>query len=296
MNTIGGEVLEGINKAIEIAECDFKGLVVGNEGQNFSAGANIGMIFMLAADQEYDEIDVAIRMFQNAMMRIKYSPIPVVAAPHGLTLGGGCELCLHADKVQAAAETYIGLVEVGVGLIPAGGGTKELVVRASDNFYEGDTKLPNLQNYLLTIATAKVATSAHEAFDFNIFKKGRDSITINKDRLIATAKQAVIEMADKGYSQPAPRNDIKVLGQEALGAFLAGANGFFMANYMSEHDKLITEKLAYVMSGGDLSSPTQVSEQYLLDLEREAFLSLTGEKKTLERIQSILTTGKPLRN
>jgi 3-hydroxyacyl-CoA dehydrogenase len=296
MNTIGGEVLEGINKAIDIAEKDFKGLVIGNDGANFSAGANLAMVFMFAVEQEYDEIDFAIRAFQNANMRVRYSSIPVVVAPHGLTLGGGCEMSMHADKVQAAAETYIGMVEFGVGLIPGGGGSKEFALRLSDSFREGDIELNLLKEKFLTIATAKVATSAHEAFDMGVFRTGIDEISINRSRLISDAKLAVLELANTGYTKPVQRTDIKVLGKAGLGMVYAGANSMYSGHYMSSHDKLISEKLGWVMCGGDLSAPTKVSEQYLLDLEREAFLSLCGEKKTLERIQSILTSGKPLRN
>lgn len=296
MNTIGTEILESINKSIEIAEKDFKGLVIGNDGQNFSAGANLAMMFMLAAEQEYDEIDMAVRTFQNTMMRVRYSSVPVVAAPHGLTLGGGCELCLHADKVVAGAETYIGLVEVGVGIIPAGGGSKEMTLRSSDSFTEGAVEFPELQKRFLSIAQAKVSTSALEAFDLDIFRKGKDVYIVNQNRIIFEAKKAALELAEQGYTQPQQRENILALGKSALSTLLVGAYSFFNANYMSEHDKKIVEKLANVMCGGDLSAPTLVSEQYLLDLEREAFLSLIGEKKTLERIQSILTTGKPLRN
>jgi 3-hydroxyacyl-CoA dehydrogenase len=295
MNSMGAEVVEGINHAIKEAEENFSGLVIGNEGANFSAGANLAMMYMWAAEQEFDELDLAIRTFQNTMMRARYSSIPVVIAPHGLTLGGGCELALHGDHVQAAAETYMGLVEVGVGLIPAGGGTKEMVARAADAYYEGDPQIPNLQNYFLAIATAKVSTSAHEAFENMVLLKGRDGISINRSRLITDAKRAALELAKAGYEQPLPKM-IKVLGRAAIGAFYTGANAFKKARYISEHDEKISKKLAFVMGGGDLSRPTEVSEQYLLDLEREAFLSLLGEQKTLERIQSVLTTGKPLRN
>ena len=296
MNTMGGEVLEGINKAVDIAEKNYRGLVIGNDAENFSAGANLGMVFMLAIEQEWDEVDFAIRHFQNTMMRLRYSAIPVVGAPHGLSLGGGCELNLHVDQVQAAAETYIGLVEVGAGLIPAGGGTKEFALRASEDYYQGDPEIPRLQQYFMNIAMAKVATSAHEAFDLNILKKGRDKISINRNRLIADAKKAAILLANLGYTQPISENNIKVLGREAIGAFLVGIDQFRRAKQISEHDELIATKLAYVIAGGDLTQPAFVSEQYLLDLEREAFLSLLGTKKTLERIESILKTGKPLRN
>jgi 3-hydroxyacyl-CoA dehydrogenase len=296
MNSIGGEVLEGINKSIALAEEKFKGLVIANEGANFSAGANVGMIFMLAIEQEYDELDMAIRMFQNTMMRLRYSSVPVVTAPHGLTLGGGCEMNLHADKICAAAETYIGLVELGVGLIPGGGGTKEFVLRASDELHNDEPETNTLKDRFFAIATAKVATSAHEAFELGILRKGHDEIVMNIGRRIAEAKKSVIEIYDAGYTMPQQRKDIKVLGRLGLGAMLAGINGMQRGNYATAHDALVAKKLAYVMCGGDLSEPQLVTEQYLLDLEREAFLSLCGEKKTLERIQSVLKSGKPLRN
>ncbi|MEO6488366.1 MAG: 3-hydroxyacyl-CoA dehydrogenase/enoyl-CoA hydratase family protein [Ferruginibacter sp.] len=295
MGSIGGEVLEGIQRSISIAEEKYKGLVIANEGANFSAGANVAMIFMMAIEQDYDEIDMAIRQFQNTMMRVRYSSIPVVLAPHGLALGGGCEMSLHADKVIAAAETYTGLVEVGIGVIPGGGGTKEFVLRAADEMHHGEPETITLQNRFLTIATAKVGTSAYEAFDLGIYRKGTDEVSINIARRIAEAKRAVIELYDD-YVMPVQRTDIKVLGQSALGAMHAGINGMWRANYATDHDVVVAKKLAYVMCGGDLSEQTLVTEQYLLDLERDAFLSLTGEKKTLERIQSILKTGKPLRN
>ncbi|MEO6404381.1 MAG: 3-hydroxyacyl-CoA dehydrogenase/enoyl-CoA hydratase family protein [Ferruginibacter sp.] len=296
MGSIGGEVLEGIQKSISLAEEKYKGLVIANDGANFSAGANVGMIFMLAIEQDYDEIDMAIRMFQNTMMRVRYSSIPVVLAPHGLALGGGCEICLHADKVIPAAETYTGLVEVGIGVIPGGGGTKEFVLRAADEMHPGEPETITLQNRFLTIATAKVGTSALEAFDLGIYRKGLDEVSINVGRRISEAKHAVINIYDDGYVMPVQRNDIKVLGRSALGAMHAGINGMWRGKYASDHDVTVAKKLAYVMCGGDLSEQSLVSEQYLLDLEREAFLSLTAEKKTLERIQSILKTGKPLRN
>ena len=296
MNTIGGDVLAGLNKAIDLAEKDFAGLVIGNQAANFSVGANIGMIFMMAVEQEYDELNAAIKYFQDTMMRMRYSAIPTIAAPHGMTLGGGCELSMHADMVVAAAETYIGLVEFGVGVIPGGGGSKEMALRASDTFKKGDVELNTLQEYFLTIGMAKVATSAYEAFDMGVLQKGKDTVLVNKDRQIATAKAHAKLMADEGYTQPVKRTDVKVLGKQALGMFLVGTDAMEAAHYISEHDQKIANKLAYVMAGGDLSEPTLVSEQYLLDLEREAFLSLCTERKTLERIQHMLKTGKPLRN
>ena len=296
MNSIGGEVLEGLNKAISLSEEKFNGLVIANEGPNFSAGANVGMIFMLAIEQEYDELDMAIRMFQNTMMRVRYSSIPVAVAPHALTLGGACEMSLHADVVCAAAETYIGLVELGVGLIPGGGGTKEFVLGAGDEMHDEEPETITLKNRFLSIATAKVATSAAEAFDMGVLRKGQDHIVMNMGRRIATAKSAVMDLHAQGYTMPTVRKDVKVLGRSALGALLAGINGMQKAGYATAHDAVVAKKLAYVMCGGDLSEQSLVSEQYLLDLEREAFLSLCGEKKTLERIQSVLKSGRPIRN
>ncbi len=296
MNSIGGEVLEGINKAIDIAEKENKGLVISNEGANFSAGANVGMIFMMAVEQEYDELDFAIRQFQQTMMRIRYSGIPVVVAPHNMALGGGCEMCLHADKVVAHAEAYIGLVEFGVGLIPGGGGTKEFALRLSDSLHEGDVALNDFRDRFLTIGQAKVSTSAQEAFELGYLQPGRDQVVVSRNRLLAEAKRACLELAESGYTMPSPRKDIKVLGKTALGLAYLGADAMKAGNYISEHDVKISQKLGYVLAGGDLSQPTAVTEQYLLDLERAAFLSLCGEQKTLERIQSILKGGKVLRN
>ncbi len=296
MNSIGGDVLAGLNKAIDMAEANFDGLVVGNQGTNFSVGANIGMIFMMAVEQEYDELNAAIKYFQDTCMRLRYSSIPTVVAPHGMTLGGGCEMTLHADRVVAAAESYIGLVEFGVGVIPGGGGSKEMALRASDSFAEGDVELNRLRQHFLTIAMAKVSTSAYEAYDLDILKHGKDIVVVNRARQIATAKMVARQMADIGYTKPVPRKDIKVLGKQALGLFMVGTDSMEASRYISEHDQKIANKLAWVMAGGDLSEPTLVSEQYLLDLEREAFLSLSGERKTLERLQHMIQKGKPLRN
>jgi 3-hydroxyacyl-CoA dehydrogenase len=297
MNSLGGEVIETINKGIEIAEAQsWKGVVLGHDYPNFSAGANLAMIFMFALEQEYDELDFAVRAFQNATMRCRYSTIPVVAAPHGLTLGGGCEFTMHSDAAVASAETYIGLVEVGVGLIPGGGGTKEMALRASDAYYAGDAQIPQLDERFTAIATAKVDTSAHEGFALGVLDKKKAVIVLNQTRQLAEAKEKVIELYDNGYVQKPQRSDITVLGRAGLSALYAGAASFKVGAYASEHDFKIAEKIAWVLCGGDLTSESKVTEQYLLDLEREAFLSLCGEKKTLERIQSNLTTGKPLRN
>jgi 3-hydroxyacyl-CoA dehydrogenase len=296
MNTIGGEILSGLMKAVDIAEKDFRGLVISNEGANFSAGANVGLIYMMAVEQDWDELNAAVKTFQTTTMRLRYSSIPVVAAPHGLALGGGCEICLHADKVVAHAETYMGLVEFGVGLIPGGGGTKEFALRLSDALHEGDIELNLFREKFLTLGQAKVSTSAYEAFDLGLLRAGTDAVVVSRDRVLTEAKAVCLEMAHEGYTRPAPRHDIRVLGNQALGLVYAGANSMRSGNYISDHDQLISEKLGFVLAGGNLSQPTQVSEQYLLDLEREIFLQLCGERKTLERIHSIINGGKILRN
>ena len=297
MNSIGSEVIQGIQQSIQIAEEQgWKGLVIGNDAENFSAGANLGMILMTAAEQEFDELNFMIKTFQDTMMRVRYSSVPVVTAPHGLSLGGGCEMSLHADKVQAAAETYTGLVEFGVGLVPAGGGTKEMTKRVAEmTSTEGDVIINELRKAFVNIAKAEVAKSAHQAMNMNYLRKGTDEITLNNQRLIANAKQDVITIHNAGYTKPS-KALIKVQGRSALGTLLVGTHGFHLGNYASEHDRLIANKIANIMCGGDLTSPQEVTEQYLLDLEREAFLSLCGTRKTLERIQHMLQSGKPLRN
>ncbi|HET6244159.1 MAG: 3-hydroxyacyl-CoA dehydrogenase/enoyl-CoA hydratase family protein [Bacteroidetes bacterium] len=296
MNTMGSEVLEGINKAIDLAEKEYSALVISNEGAHFSAGANLGMVFMMAIEQDYDEIDFAVRAFQQTMMRIRYSDIPVVVAPHNLTLGGSCELSMHADKVVAHAESYIGLVEFGAGLIPGGGGTKEFALRLSDELNPGDMETNQFRNRFLTIGQAKVSTSAHEAFELGYLREGTDVVVVSRPRLLAEAKAHALQMVEDGYTRPVQRKDIKVLGNQVLGLVYAGANSMRSGNYISDHDQKISEKLGYVMAGGDLSNATDVSEQYLLDMEREVFVSLCAERKTLERMQSIITGGKVLRN
>jgi 3-hydroxyacyl-CoA dehydrogenase len=295
MNTLGSEVIEGLNKAIDIAEKDFKGLVIANEGATFSAGANLALLLMSAIEQEWDEIDMMINAFQKTMMRARYSSIPVIIAPHNMALGGGCEISLHADKIVAYAELYMGLVEFGVGLIPAGGGSKELTLRASDAFETGDIEYNTLSNYYMNIAMAKVSTSAHEAQEMKLLRQS-DKIVINKNRQILEAKNEAILMSNAGYVRPTERKDIKVQGKGGMAMFYAGAASMLRGGYISEHDQKISHKLANIMCGGNLSYPQMVSEQYLLDLEREAFISLCGERKTQERIQHMLTTGKPLRN
>ena len=295
MNSLGGGVLDGLNRAIDLAEKEYDGLVVGNQGANFSVGANLAMILMMAIDQDWDDLNMAIAYFQKSMMRVRYSSIPVVVAPFGMTLGGGCEMTMHADKVVAAAETYIGLVETGVGVIPGGGGTKEFALRTSKKFQPDDVKNNRMREAFMNIAMGKVATSAYEAYDMGILEKHKDIVVVNKNRQIAEAKKVAKLMAEQGYTQPIQQT-VKVLGKDALGMFYVGTDQMLTGNYISEHDKKIADKLAYVMVGGNLSEPTVVTEQYLLNLEREAFLSLTGERKTLERIQYMLQNGKPLRN
>ncbi|OIQ37405.1 MAG: 3-hydroxyacyl-CoA dehydrogenase [Crocinitomix sp. MedPE-SWsnd] len=296
MNTIGGGVLAGIQKGIDLAETEYKGLVISNNGQNFSAGANVGLIFMMAVEQEYDELNFAIKQFQDTMMRIRYSSCPVVVAPHNMALGGGCEMSMHADKVVAHAELYMGLVEFGVGLIPGGGGTKEFAKRLSDNLNSGDVRINRFRDSFLTIGQAQVSTSAYEAFDLGYLRKGIDEVVVDRDYQLTRAKEAALSMFNAGYTQPVMAKDITVLGNEALGIVYVGADSMEHGKYISEHDAYISEKLGFVLAGGDLSEPTKVNEQFLLDLERKAFLDLCTKKKTLERIQSIVTKGKILRN
>lgn len=297
MNTIGQGVLEGLNKALDIAEASYKALIISNEGDHFSAGANVGMIYMFAIEQELEELDMAVQWFQKTTMRLRYSSIPVVAAPHGMTLGGGCEVCMHADKVIAHAETYMGLVEFGVGLIPGGGGVKEFALRLSDELKDGDVRTNAFLQRYLSIAQAKVSTSAYEAFDLGYLRPGIDEVIVSRAHQLSYAKQTALAMADKGYTKPVPRNDIRVLGREAMGMVYVGADSYTTAEYMSEHDQLIATKLGFVLAGGDISQAlTEVSEQYLLNLERRAFLELCMQRKSLERMQSLIVSGKILRN
>jgi len=296
MNSIGAGVIQGINKAIDLAEKGYEGLVIYNEGQNFSVGADVGMIFMMAVEQEYDELSYAIKLFQKTVMRLRYSSIPVVVATHQMTLGGGCEISMHADKVVAHAETYMGLVEFGVGVIPGGGGTKEFALRLSDELKEGDIRTNAFRERFLTIGQAKVATSALEAFELGYLRKGIDEYCVSREQQLSRAKQVALQMANNGYTPPSERKDITVLGNEALGLVYAGANSMMSGNYISEHDQFISEKLGYVLAGGALTEVSQVSEQYLLDMERKAFVELCMKRKTLERLQSMITKGKVLRN
>jgi 3-hydroxyacyl-CoA dehydrogenase len=298
MNSIGGDTLQMLKTALSEVEKNFVGLVVGNQGPNFSVGANLMLVLLGAQEEEWDEIDLGIRGFQQGTMSLRYSPKPVVVAPHQMTFGGGCEMTLHADRARAAAETYIGLVEVGVGLIPAGGGTKEMTVRALDSIPPGVTEadpFPFIKRAFETIATAKVATSAAEAKSLG-FLRDEDLYSMNADRLIADAKQDVLALAAGGYAPPRPRTDVLALGNSALSTIKLGIHQLKRGGFISDYDAVIGEKLARVLTGGDLNHETRVSEQYLLDLEREAFLSLCGHRQTQERIAHMLKTGKPLRN
>ena len=296
MNSINQNIIQGLNKSVEIAEKDFKGLVIGNESDHFSAGADISVVFLAAIEQEYDELNFFMKLFQDTMMKLRYSSIPVIGAPHGYTLGGGCELCLHCDKIVAYSETYIGLVEAGIGLVPGGGGLKEMALRASNKFRPNDVEVNLIQEYFINIGMAKTATSAFEGFDLDYFVKGRDNVIMNKKNQISIAKKTALNMYESGYTKPIKQNNIKVLGKQALGMLFVGVDSMLTGKYISEHDKKIAQKIAHVLCGGELSQATHVTEDYLLELEREAFLSLCSERKTLERIQYMLKNGKPLRN
>jgi 3-hydroxyacyl-CoA dehydrogenase len=298
MNSIGGDTLSMLKAALTEVEKNFVGLVVANQGQNFSVGANLMLVLLGAQEEDWDELNLAIRAFQQATMSLRYSPKPVVVAPFQMTFGGGCEMTLHADRARASAETYIGLVEVGVGLIPAGGGTKEMLVRALDSIPPGVTEadpFPFVKRAFETIALAKVATSAAEARGLG-FLREEDSYSMNADRLVADAKQEVLSLAASGYTQPRERRDVLALGNSALSTIKLGIHQMKRGGFISDHDAVIGEKLARILTGGDLNHETRVSEQYLLDLEREAFLSLCGQRGTQERIAHMLKTGKPLRN
>jgi 3-hydroxyacyl-CoA dehydrogenase len=296
MNAIGGDTIEMLQAGVREATRNFQALVVGNEGQNFSAGANLMLVLLEAQEENWDEIDLMIRAFQRATLSLRYSPVPVVVAPAGLTLGGGCEITLHADRVQAAAESYIGLVEVGVGLIPAGGGTKEMTIRAADAMAPGTTDfLPPIQRAFETIAFAKVSTSAADAERLG-YVRAVDAISMNTERLIADAKARALQRVSEGYQPPPPRVDIPVGGDAVLAPLKLGIHLAWRAGHISDHDVLIGRRLAAIMAGGTLPHPSTVTEEHLLDLEREAFISLLGERKTQERIQHTLKTGKPLRN
>lgn len=297
MNSIGGDTVQMMNFAIDEVERNFKGLVVGNQGGNFSAGANLMMLLLAAQEEEWDDINMMVHALQQAVMRLRYSAKPVVTAPYGLTLGGGCEIAMHGNRVRAAAETYIGLVEVGVGVIPAGGGTKEMTMRAMDAAAKAPDADPLvfLKNTFELIGMGKVATSAQEAKAWG-FLRYVDSISMNGDRLIADAKQEVLNLDASGFEPPVPREDITVMGEDGIAAMKLALHMMKQGGFISNHDELIGKKLANIMCGGAINHAVQVSEQYLLDLEREAFISLCGERKTQERIAAMLKTGKPLRN
>ena len=298
MNAIGGDTLQMLKSALAEVDKNFVGLVVGNQGQNFCVGANIMLMLMEAQEENWDELDMMARVFQNATMSLRYSPKPVVVAPFQMVFGGGCEMVLHADRVRAAAETYIGLVEVGVGIIPAGGGTKEMLVRTMDlipkDANDADP-FPFVKRAFETIGMAKVATSAEEARAMG-FLSADDTVSMNADRLIADAKKEVLALAASGYVAPQQRTDILALGNSSLATLKLGIHQMKRAGYISDHDAEIGTQLARILTGGDLNHPTRVSEQYLLDLEREAFLKLVSMRKTQERIAHMLKTGKPLRN
>jgi len=297
MNSIGGDTVSMMNAALDEVEKNFTGLVVGNQGGNFSAGANIMMLLLAAQEEEWDDIGMMIRALQNTVMRLRYSSKPVVTAPYGLTLGGGCEISMHGNKTRAAGETYIGLVEVGVGLIPAGGGTKEMTMRSMDAAAKAPDADPLafLKKTFELIGMGKVATSAQEAKSWGLLRAG-DAISMNSDRLIQDSKQEVLNLAAAGFVAPVERTDITALGSSAQSAMKLALHMMKQGGFISDHDRLIGHKLANIMSGGSLNHKTQVSERYLLDLEREAFLSLCGERKTQDRIAAMLKTGKPLRN
>jgi 3-hydroxyacyl-CoA dehydrogenase len=295
-NAIGLDIIQMINFAIDEVEKNYKGLVIGNQGKNFCVGANLAMMLMEVQDDNIFELDMTVRQFQNAMMRIKYSAKPVAVAPFAMTLGGGSEVCLPAAHIQAAAETYMGLVEVGVGLLPGGGGNKELYIKHLEGLPNGvPFDLQNVANKVFeTIATAKVSTSGEEARENN-FLNIVDGISVNGDHQLYDAKQAVLSLYENGY-KPRVRAKVPVVGETGYATLLLGAEAMFLSGYISEHDLKIAKKVAYVIAGGNVPFGTEVDEQYLLDLERESFLSLIAEPKTQQRMQYMLVKGKPLRN
>lgn len=294
MNAIGGDTIQMVKSAIEIVEKDFEGLVIGNQGENFSAGANLMLLLLEAQEENWDELYMVIKAFQQMVMSLRYSARPVVAAPFGLALGGGCEVSMGADAVNSSAEVYTGLVEIGVGLIPAGTGTKEIYIRNLSKCLPGADPFPYLRNAFETVALAKVSRSALEAKKLGYYADS-DTFTMNSDRVIQDAKNVVLQLA-KNYRQPQPRTDILLTGRAGYAYLQAGIYLMKEAGYISDYDQNLAEKIAWIMTGGDLTEPTRVSEQFMLDMEREAFLSLLGERKTQERIQHMLKTGKPLRN
>jgi len=296
MNAIGGDTIQMLHAGLKEASANYAALVVGNEGEHFSAGANIMLLLLEAQEENWDEVDLMVRAFQGATMALRHADVPVIVAPASLAIGGGCEIVLHADRVQAAAEGYIGLVEVGVGLIPAGGGTKEMVARAADQMPPGSTDfLPPIQRAFEAIGFARVSASAPDAQRLG-YLRSVDAVTMNRERLIADAKARALQRVAEGYQPPAPRTAIPVGGDAVLAPLKLGIHLAWRAGRISDYDALIGRKLATIMAGGALPHPSTLTEQNLLDLEREAFLSLVGERKTQERIQHTLKTGKPLRN
>jgi 3-hydroxyacyl-CoA dehydrogenase len=294
MNAIGGDTIQMLQEGVREAGKNFAALVVGNDAPHFSAGANLMLVLLEAQEENWDEIDLMVRSFQQATMALRYADVPVVVAPAGLALGGGCEIVLHADRVQAAAETYMGLVEVGVGLIPAGGGTKEMVARAAEA-RTGSDLLPVIQRAFETIAFAKTSTSAADAQRLG-YLRPTDAYTMNRERLLSDAKERALMRVREGYQPPAPGNAIPVGGDTVAAPLKLGVHLAHRAGRISDHDALIGRKLATIMAGGQLPHASTVTEQHLLDLEREAFLSLVAERKTQERMAHTLKTGKPLRN
>jgi 3-hydroxyacyl-CoA dehydrogenase len=296
MNIVGGDTIQMLHAGVREACRSFAALVVGNDAPNFSAGANLMLLLLEAQEENWDDIDLMIRSFQQATMALRYADVPVIVAPAGLALGGGCEIVLHGDRVQAAGDTYIGLVEVGVGLIPAAGGTKEMTARAAEGMPPGTSDyLPPIQRAFETVAFARVSSSAPDARRLG-YLRSVDAVTMNRERLLADAKARALQRVSEGYHRPPARLAIPVGGDAVLAPLKLGIHLAWRAGRISDYDALIGRKLATVMAGGALPHPTTVTEQELLDLEREAFLSLVGERKTLERIQHTLKTGKPLRN
>ena len=295
-NSIGEGIAKGINEAIDIAEKDgWNGIVIGNNDKQFSVGANLMNMGMMAMQKNFDEIEKFLVGFQKILMRMRTCNVPVVSATHGFVLGGGLEVSIHCDAGIHASESYIGLVEAGVGLIPGGGGTKEMAMRASDSFNSGDVKMPSLIDHFKSIAMGAVSTSAFEAYDHHYLLPERDFVCMNRMRNISMAKEKVLTLKT-GYIPPSSRQDIEVLGRAGLSTLYSAINEFRLGNYMSDYDVEVSRKIAYVMCGGDLTYSQNVSEEYLLDLERENFMSLLGNQKTLDRIQHMLMTKKPLRN
>jgi 3-hydroxyacyl-CoA dehydrogenase len=295
MNSIGADTISMMNASVKEVGQNLEALVIANQADNFSVGANLMLLLLGAQEGEWDEIAMSVRHFQNANMQLRYSPKPVVVAPQGMALGGGCEITMHGDRARAVAESYIGLVEVGVGLIPGGGGVKEMVLRSTEGVGPDEDLFPRIKKVSETIAMARVSTSAVEAKDLG-FLRTSDPITMNRDRLVEDAKQTALAMIAEGYTEPHQRTDIPVAGESAFAAVKLGIHMMVRGGFISEHDAVVARKLAYIITGGGLTHRTLVSEQYLLDLEREAFVSLCGERKTQERIQHMLKTGKPLRN